>query len=130
MFTSHSFDKVVQPWMLKFKNKQLENHYQNFLHEDYLQRFRYLYVIVFIDLFIMVSGAVLGSTFAAAGRKKDGWGLMGGSLLLLIGLLFELLVNFWPKLQKCRTLPLGLSILIVCSIFNSLFEPLPAVRPG
>ena len=130
MFINKPFDELIKPWSLRFDSEKIESHYQSHLHEEYMKRFWHLYLILASCGGIASIASILGFTLLDSGDTYHGWGMLTFNMLIIIAIPLELLVNLCKKLQKFRTIPLGILIFIGSAVGNCTLEKTATIRPG
>ena len=130
MFVDKSFDDIIRHWSLKFINQKLESYYKNLQNEEYLKRFSPLYLILGSLIIVQSLATYLGFDFLDSGKVEQGFGMLISVLIGVSGVLLEIVVNSFSKLQILRSVPLGILVFAGSAIGNCLVEKTPVVRPG
>ncbi len=130
MFTNPSFDDLISPRTLVFRNHKLEKYYRDSQHSGYLHQFPRLYLVLLPIAISAFSNSYITYTFFAAKQYKQAWPGLVANGLFIFGLIIELLLDLSKKLQVIKTVPLGLCVFFGSAWVNCAANPIPAMRPA
>ena len=130
MFVNTSLETLIHPVTLKFKDPKIEQHYRDFQNADFLRDYKCFYWIIASVTIIMLLTCYVTYTMREAGMKREALGSMLGSIMLLVGIMLELLVNAYERLHVIKSVPLVAFIFAACIIVNSALQLTPNLRPG
>ena len=130
MFASEPFESLIRPWTLHFLNPKLERYYQDFKQKEYVQQYTLVYLVFGSLLTSIGLSSYLAVNYFINGYEFKGYGMLASLLLVVAGICLELIVNLCTKLQKGRTVILGILVFVASAVRNSIIERLPTFRPG